>query len=185
MSVNQWYSTDQVPNKKQWVKTKCKTYNNSLLISIYSFLGVDKITKTKTQNSLIILGFSLNRAELSLNSANSANLENPRNHWSTNWVQCRDLLCYICLCGTVVSSLSLTQEVKGLNIAILFFRHWIQWIQWKHLGKTPLDLSLVLWFVLTRMHTSKKCVVLFLRKSGKRNIRAVHLEWIILSLIPI
>ena len=40
------------------------------------------------------------------------------NHWSTSWFQFKDLLCYLCLCGTVVSS-SLTQEIVGLNPAIL------------------------------------------------------------------
>ena len=46
-----------------------------------------------------------------------------------------------CVCGTVVDSLSFTQEGVGLSTAILFlkwyyFCHWIQQIQWKHLGKT-------------------------------------------------
>ena len=72
--------------------------------------------------------FSLNEAELSLNSVNSENL---RNHWSINWVQYKDLLCYLCLCGLVVLSLSLTQEILGFNATmlifyfILFFGHWI------------------------------------------------------------
>ena len=88
------------------------------------------------------LEFSLNRAELSLNSVNSGNLENLRNHWSMNWVQYKDLLCYLCLCGlVVVSSLSLTWEILGSSptLPILyfinFFCHWIQQIQWKHLEK--------------------------------------------------
>ena len=65
--------------------------------------------------------FSLNGAELSLNSMNSVNSENLRNHWSMNWVQYEDLLCYMCLCGTVVSSLFLTQEILGSNPAFLLF----------------------------------------------------------------
>ena len=87
------------------------------------------------------LEFSLNGAELSLNSGNSENL---RNHWSMNWVQYKDLLCYLCLHGLVVSSLSLTQEILGSSPTlpflyfINFFCHWIQRIQWKHLEKTPL-----------------------------------------------
>ena len=64
------------------------------------------------------LGFSLNAAELSLNSVNSENL---RNHWSMNWIHYKDLLCYLCLCGLVVSSLSLTQEILGSNPTILIF----------------------------------------------------------------
>ena len=81
-----------------------------------------------------LLEFSLNGAELSLNSVNSENL---RKHWSMNWVQYKDLLCYLCLCGLVVSSLSLTQEILGSNPTLLifyllkFFCHWIQRIQWK------------------------------------------------------
>ena len=56
----------------------------------------------------------------------------------------KDLLCYLCLCGLVVSSLSLTQEILGSSPTLLifyfiwFFCHWILWIQWKHLEKTPL-----------------------------------------------
>ena len=40
-----------------------------------------------------------------------------------NWVQYKDLLCYMCLCRSVVSSLSLTQEVLGFNpeIFLLIF----------------------------------------------------------------
>ena len=90
-----------------------------------------------------LMEFSLNGAELSLNSVNSANSENLRNHWSMNWVQYKDLLCYLCLCGLVVSSLSLTQEILGSNPTMLIFYfisfcHWIQRIQWKHLEKTPI-----------------------------------------------
>ena len=91
------------------------------------------------------LEFSLNGAELSLNSTNSENL---RNHWGMNWVQYNDLLCYLCLCGLVVSSPSLTQEILGSNPTMLifyFFCHWIQRIQWKHLEKTPLWRFLLTW----------------------------------------
>ena len=89
--------------------------------------------------------FSLNGAELSLNWVNSGNSENLRNYWSMNWVHYKDLLCYLCLCGLVVSSLSLTQEILGSSPTlpflyfINFFCHWIRWIQWKHLEKTPLS----------------------------------------------
>ena len=62
-----------------------------------------------------------------------------------NWVQYKDLLCCLWVCGWVVDSLSLTQEVLGSNPVILlfdfkFFCHWIQRIQWKHLEKTPMTL---------------------------------------------
>ena len=56
----------------------------------------------------------------------------------------KDLLCYLCLCGLVVSSLSLTQEILGSSPTLPFlyflnfFCHWIQRIQWKHLEKTPI-----------------------------------------------
>ena len=64
------------------------------------------------------LEFSLNGAELSLNSGNSENL---RNHWGMNWIQYKDLLCCLCLCGWVVESLSLTHEILGSNPAIFLF----------------------------------------------------------------
>ena len=50
----------------------------------------------------------------------SVNSENLVNHWSMNLDQFKDPLCYLCLGGTVPSSLSLTQEVAGSS-------HWIQW----------------------------------------------------------
>ena len=71
--------------------------------------------------TMFSLGFSVNGAELLLISVNSANSENLRNHWSMNWVQYKDQLCYLCLCGLVVSSLSLTQEILGSNLTILIF----------------------------------------------------------------
>ena len=49
------------------------------------------------------------------------NSENLRNHWGMNWVQCKDLLCCLWLCGWVVESLSLTQEILGSNPAIFIF----------------------------------------------------------------
>ena len=70
--------------------------------------------------SLNTFEFSLNGAELSLNPVNSGNSENLRNHWSMNWVQYKDLLCYFCVCGLVVSSLSLTQEILGSSPTLLF-----------------------------------------------------------------
>ena len=62
------------------------------------------------------IGVFLNGAGHSLNSANSVNL---RNLWSMKWIQFKELLCYLCPCGAVVTSLSLTQEVVGSNTAIL------------------------------------------------------------------
>ena len=41
-----------------------------------------------------------------------------RIHWTMNSVQYKDLLGYLWLCGTVVESLSLTQEIVGSNTAI-------------------------------------------------------------------
>ena len=41
-----------------------------------------------------------------------------------DWVQFKDLLCYLCLCGTVLSFLSLTQEIVGSNTAILLGFFW-------------------------------------------------------------
>ena len=63
---------------------------------------------------------------------------------SMNWVQYKDLLSCLCLCGTAVSSLSFTQEIMGSNPAISlfdynFFCHWVQRTQWNHLVKTPMS----------------------------------------------
>ena len=76
---------------------------------------------------VVTLKFSLNGAELSLNSLNLGNSKNLRNHWGINWVQYKDLLCYMCLCETVVSSLSLTQVVLGFNpsIFLLIFNFFV------------------------------------------------------------
>ena len=38
-----------------------------------------------------------------------------------NWIQYKDLLCYICLCSLVVSSLSLKQEILSSNPTMLIF----------------------------------------------------------------
>ena len=65
------------------------------------------------------MGLSLNRAEFSLNSLSLANSENLRNHWSMNWVQFQDPFCYPCSCGTMVTNLSLTQEIVGSNALLL------------------------------------------------------------------
>ena len=75
----------------------------------------------KIQIVFTALEFSLNEAELSLNSVKSGNSENLRNHWSMNWVQYKDLICYLCLCGLVVSPLSLTQEILGSSPTLLIF----------------------------------------------------------------
>ena len=39
-----------------------------------------------------------------------------------NWVQYKDLLCYLCLCGLVVSPLSLTQEILDSANSVKTFR---------------------------------------------------------------
>ena len=76
----------------------------------------------------------------SLNSANSGKLIN---HWSMNWAQFKDPVSHMCLAGTVVASWSFTQSWLGgrfelFNCNDKYFCHWIQWILWKHLGKTQL-----------------------------------------------
>ena len=64
--------------------------------------------------------FCLDAAEFSLNSVNSGNVIH---HWNMNWGQFKDPLWYQCLPCTVIASLSLTQEVAGLNTAILLTLH--------------------------------------------------------------
>ena len=50
----------------------------------------------------------------------------------------------MCLAVAVIASWSLTQKVAGLNNLFkkIYFCHWIQQIQWKHLGKTQKYLEL-------------------------------------------
>ena len=90
---------------------------------------------------LTIIGsfeFFLDAAELSLNSVISVNSWNLINQWSMNWAKFQDPVSYMGLAGPVVAPWSLTQEVAGLNpFNEKYFCHWIQRIQWKHLGKTP------------------------------------------------
>ena len=63
-----------------------------------------------------------------------------KNHWSKNWAYFKDPLCDLCLPCAVVASWSLTQEVAGSSpFNDKYFCYWICWIQWKHLGKTPLS----------------------------------------------
>ena len=57
--------------------------------------------------------FFLNRAELSLNSVNSAISGKLINHWGMNWDQLKDPVCHMCLAGAVVASWSLTQDAAG------------------------------------------------------------------------
>ena len=61
------------------------------------------------------------------------------NHWSMNWAWFKDPVSHMCLAGTVEASWSLTQEVAGSSpfTVMINFCHWIRWIQWKHLGRTP------------------------------------------------
>ena len=75
------------------------------------------------------------------NSVNSSNSGNLINHWSMNWDQFKDLVCYLCLTGAVVTSWPLTQEAVGLNnlFQIQYFCHWIRWIQCEHSGKTKIQ----------------------------------------------
>ena len=67
-----------------------------------------KIT-TKKRKMIQTLEFSLNGAELSVNSGNQIN------HWSMNWGQFKDPVSHMCLAGAVVASWLLTQEVSGSN----------------------------------------------------------------------
>ena len=59
--------------------------------------------------------FFLNGTELSLNSVNSVNSGNLKNHLSMNWAGFEDPVSHMCLARAVVASWSLTQEVVGLN----------------------------------------------------------------------
>ena len=64
-----------------------------------------------------------------------------------NWDQFKDSHCHMCLHGTVVSSLSLMQEVLGSKLTLFknifdtFCR--ICWFYRIHLGKIGMDLPLI------------------------------------------
>ena len=62
-----------------------------------------------------------------------------------NWGQFKDPLRYMCLHGTVVSSLSLIQEVVGSRLT--FYKHFVNKFtefSESHLGKTPMSLQVLL-----------------------------------------
>ena len=61
------------------------------------------------------LEFFLNRVKLSSNLVNPANSGKLINHWSMNWSQFNDPLCYLRLPGAVLPPISLTQGVVGSN----------------------------------------------------------------------
>ena len=73
--------------------------------SFYSF----SISGNTNENFTKTLKFSLN----------SVNLVNQIIHCSLDWDQLKDPLCYLCLSGTVVASLSLRREIASSNTAIL------------------------------------------------------------------
>ena len=70
------------------------------------------------------------------NSLNLGNSRNLINFWSMNWGHLKNHVCYLCVADSVVTSWSLTQEVASSNN--IFYKYWIQRIQWKHLRKTQL-----------------------------------------------
>ena len=82
------------------------------------------------------LVFFLNGTEVSWNSVNLMNSGNLINHWSMNGAKFNDPVSYMSLAGAVVASWSFTQEVAGSSHFVdNYFCHWIQW---KHLGNSPL-----------------------------------------------
>ena len=86
----------------------------------------------------VTLKFFLNWAELLLNLVNSANSRNLINHWSMNWAQFKHPVSHMCLAGTVVASYKRGGRYEPFYFNDKYFCH-IRWIQWKHLGKTPLS----------------------------------------------
>ena len=116
--------------------------------------------------------------KLNRNSLNSGNLIN---HWNMNWAQFKDPVTHMCLAGTVVASWSLTQEVAGQQVRAhllkwQIFCHWIQQIQWKHLGKTQLNCQTcsrnLTNFLVSRLLPSTRCSLL----SQSSVVKEVSLE---------
>ena len=65
----------------------------------------------------------------SVKSANSGNL---------NWTQFKDLVCYLCFAGTMVTSWSLACLIVLNKSFNNIFCHSIHQIKWKHFRKTQL-----------------------------------------------
>ena len=84
----------------------CSDNNTELLHQIVYFSEKSKVS------AIVLFQFFLNRAELSMKSANSENL---RNHGCMNWIYLYDSLCYLCLLGAEVECFFLTQEIAVLN----------------------------------------------------------------------
>ena len=102
--------------------------------------SVKSIHQPQTNSESLSSGVFPKWEKFSLNSANSGN---QINQWSTNWTEFKDPVPHMCCAGAVVACWSLTQEVAGVRILLLychFFCHWIQRIHWKHLGKNPLGM---------------------------------------------
>ena len=110
---------------------------NEFQLSFKSLRGKGIITISML--NLSSMEFFLNGEELSLNSVISANSGNLVNHWSMNWAQFKDPVSHMCLAGAVIASWSFRQEVAGSSLLMTnIFCHWIRWMKWKHLGKTPM-----------------------------------------------
>ena len=90
-----------------------------ILIDILNF-SISHILKFRQYKNVNIANF-VYYGKTRLDSVNSGNSENLRNHWGMNWVQYKVLLSCLWLCGWVVESLSLTHEVLGSNPVIFLF----------------------------------------------------------------
>ena len=102
-----------------------------------------------------LLVFFLNGTEVSLNSVNLMNSGNLINHWSMNGAKFNDPVSYVSLAGAVVTSWSLTQGVAGSShFNDNYFCHWIQW---EHLGNSPLGRFLLTFDFMDKIGNKGLC----------------------------
>ena len=89
ISIDELRVCDPMPNPNKFDGNE----STIMLLALVRHVMQNNLFSKKKCISYCTLEFSLNGAELSLNSVNSGNSENLRNHWSMNWVQYKDLLC--------------------------------------------------------------------------------------------
>ena len=77
-----------------------------------------------------------------------------------NWVQFQDLHCSLCLYGTVVSFLSIAQEIMGSNYVILPF--WFFFVtEISEISENSININQILGYVLdqncrAKLHVTRK-----------------------------
>ena len=129
------------------------------------------------------LEFSLNGAKFSLNSVNSGNSENLRNHWGMNWVQNKDLLYCLWLCGWVVESLSLKQEILGSNQSSFLILIFLS-LNSANSVKAFRENSIILYFH-TRTNIFKSSLSVYSKVPWRSSESSYHVKWFSSNSFPL